>query len=65
MKIVFNQQEIKVPAKSILKTILQSQKLPLLFAIAVNGKFVAKSYYESYELKPDDIVALLTPMQGG
>lgn len=65
MKIIFNQQTLVVPVNSVLKKILLSQSLPSLYAIAINGKFIAKSYYESYVLMPDDVVAILTPMQGG
>ncbi|MGE3320298.1 MAG: sulfur carrier protein ThiS [Candidatus Berkiella sp.] len=44
---------------------LDSQVLPKVFAIAVNGKFVAREDYRQHILQSDDQVAILTPMQGG
>lgn len=54
-----------VPFNCVLEHILRSRILPLAYAIAVNGKFIPKSHYATYQLQPEDIVAILTPMQGG
>lgn len=39
--------------------------MPLVYAVAVNGKFVSKAQYAHYLLQAEDVVAVLTPMQGG
>ncbi len=65
ISIIFNQQVIIVNEDEILGNILASQTLPLVFAIAVNKKFVAKENYAHYRLCHQDVIAILTPMQGG
>lgn len=65
MTITINQNKKQVPNSSTLATVLNQQDLPNTFAVAVNGKFVPKAHYQQYHLAHDDVVAILTPMQGG
>lgn len=63
--IIINQMKKWVPKNSLLTEVLQTETLPTLFAIAVNGQFVPKAHYFEYQLQCDDSIAILTPMQGG
>lgn len=65
MPIIINQIKKWVPRNSLLTEVLQTEALPTLFAIAVNGQFVPKAHYTQYQLQSDDSIAILTPMQGG
>lgn len=65
ISIIFNQQVMMINEDEVLKNFLTSQALPLVFAVAVNKKFVAKEDYAHYRLCHQDAVAILTPMQGG
>jgi len=35
------------------------------YAVALNGAFIARSLYEKVEIKKDDKIEIVTPMQGG
>ncbi|HRE31608.1 MAG TPA: sulfur carrier protein ThiS [Candidatus Berkiella sp.] len=65
ISIKFNHQMLEVELNDVLNQVLQNTLLPSIYAIAVNGKFLAKAQYAHYQLKQGDEIAVLTPMQGG
>lgn len=65
ISVKINQQVILTNEDESLENILATQQLPKVFAVAVNKQFVAKSDYALYRLCHQDVIAILTPMQGG
>jgi thiamine biosynthesis protein ThiS len=65
MTITINQVKKEISKPCFLAEVLNHQNLPNTFAIAVNGKFVPKRLYDQYSLTHQDVIAILTPMQGG
>jgi sulfur carrier protein len=63
--IKINNQLISVSGTDSLANLLSTTTLPAVFAIAVNGKFLPKAQYQNYPLKDNDVVAIISPMQGG
>lgn len=66
IKVFFADKELEVNKSEILQTVIASlTKENKTFAIAVNGKFVAKSEYATFVLKAQDRIDIIIPMQGG
>lgn len=65
ISVMINQQVILTNKNEVLEKVLATQVLPKVFAVAVNKRFVAKSDYAHYRLCHQDVIDILTPMQGG
>ncbi len=65
ISVMINQQVVIINEDAMLESVLATQPLPRVFAVAVNKRFVAKGDYAHYRLGHQDVIAILTPMQGG
>ncbi len=68
IKIFVNDQEIEIEKNScisdaLVKAGFDSNKTQ--FAVAVNCEFIPRSLYTNTLLKPNDVIEVLTAMQGG
>ena len=64
--IQFNNQKKSIAENSSLDAILNSEKINASnFAIAINNIFISKIKHTTTFLKENDIVDIITPMQGG
>lgn len=68
MKIMINGNEIELTKDSSLIDALATSGFnsdKTGFAIAINGEFIPRSLYPTTFLNPDDVIEVLTAMQGG
>ena len=64
--IQFNNQKKSIAENSSLDAILNSEKINASnFSIAINNIFISKIKHTTTFLKENDIVDIITPMQGG
>ena len=66
MEITVNSKIINIDNDTNTKELLSSQGYQnKIIAIAINGKFVPKSSYETHIIKENDEIEIVAPMQGG
>lgn len=64
MQIHINGQVKQILSPS-LSLLLAEETTEQVFAVAVNGAFVARHDYQHFQLNQGDQVEILSPMQGG
>ncbi|GAA5134917.1 sulfur carrier protein ThiS [Thalassotalea piscium] len=64
MRITVNDKELVTDADSLVD-ILQLYGAKPPFAVAINGEFVAKSTYGTTQIKPNDLIDIVSPIFGG
>jgi len=66
MKIIFNSKEIDVQPEITISTLKETLNVPKAgVAVAVNGKIVVNSQYETFVLKEGDDVIIIGAAYGG
>lgn len=66
MKVIINYQEFElVPSCDLVNALATYGVKEKIFAVAVNGKVIARTEYATLKLKEADQVDILIPMQGG
>ena len=66
MQITLNGKPINLADKTSVKQLLEKQQMVFDFnAVAINQKFIPRSEYQEIWLQDNDVVEVLTPMQGG
>lgn len=65
-KIIFNNNAISIPENMLLSALLQQENYTEAgFAVAINRIFVPRAQYPTVQLKQNDQVDIILPMQGG
>lgn len=65
IRVVFNDEEVRLPADSPLGDLLAQLNLSGNFVIAVNDQFVPRSLYAATLLSDCDRIDSFSPIQGG
>ncbi len=61
-----NNTEMTLPNETTLETLLNNHGYANKgFAVAINKRFIPKTNYPTTQLQQNDIVEIITPMQGG
>ena len=63
--ILFNQESIALPEKTMLSDILKSKGYNEAFAVSLNRKFIPKVQHPEIQLCDHDHLEIIQPMQGG
>jgi thiamine biosynthesis protein ThiS len=63
--IIYNQQSMTIAAESSLADLLADHCQQRNFAVMVNQQFLPKQQHPEYQLKDQDQVDIIVPMQGG
>lgn len=64
MKIKIN-DEVFSTSSNCLSDIIAQYCAKAPFAVAINGEFVAKSNYATTQVKPNDLIDIVSPIFGG
>ena len=66
INVYVNQQSQKITTNLSLQELLEGlQNLTPQFAVAINDKFIPKSFYPTTVLQEDDQISIIVPQQGG
>lgn len=65
LKIILNDHEIFIPEHISLNEFLQMHVTHQTYAIAINRQFISRQNYAEITLKENDLIEIISPMQGG
>ncbi len=65
ISITVNQETTEIPERATLANLVSKQGFYEPFAIALNGRFIAKERYAEIRLSEFDVVDVMSPIEGG
>ncbi|WP_026318103.1 sulfur carrier protein ThiS [Algicola sagamiensis] len=64
MNIWLNGKQFTISSSS-LSALIKAQSFQPPFAVAINEVFLPQAKHATYQLKPDDVIDIVSPIQGG